>query len=59
MAYAFADPAAHGDSHPHSVRSHRALQRPDDALDSARGIIAWALLAALMFWLPLGIVLSR
>lgn len=51
MAYAFASPAAH-------VRSHHRLQRPGDALDSARGIIAWTLLSALLFWLPLGIVLS-
>jgi hypothetical protein len=53
MAYAFASPGARG------IRSHRRLHRTNDALDSARGIIAWTLIAALIFWLPLGLALTR
>ena len=51
MAYAFANPAAHG------VRSHRRLHPANDALDPARGIVAWTLISAVIFWLPLGIAL--
>ena len=53
MAYAFAHPGAQG------IRAHRRLHRTNDALDSARGILAWTLLSAMIFWLPLGIALTR
>jgi len=53
MAYAFADVGAR------RIRSHEALHRPNDALDSARGIVAWTLISAVIFWLPLGIVLTH
>jgi len=53
MAYAFANPGAQG------IRSHRRPHRTNDALDSARGILAWTLISALIFWLPLGIALTR
>jgi hypothetical protein len=35
------------------------VRKSDDALDSARGIVAWTLISALVFWLPLGIALIR
>jgi len=53
MAYAFANPGALG------VHSHRTMRRSNDALDSARGIIAWTLISALIFWLPLGLALTH
>jgi len=53
MAYAFANLDAR------RVYSHSRLHRKNDALDSARGILAWTLISALVFWVPLGIVLTR
>ena len=35
------------------------FRKSDDALDSARGIVAWTLISALVFWLPLGVALLR
>jgi hypothetical protein len=52
MAYAIANPA-------HGVRSHPRPQRANDSLDSARGIVAWTLVSALIFWLPLAVYLMR
>ena len=52
MAYAFANPAGMG------TRTYRRDRR-SDALDSARGIVAWTLVSVLMFWLPLGLALTH
>ena len=38
---------------------HTRVRKSDDALDSARGIVVWTLISALVFWVPLGIVLVR
>jgi len=53
MTYAFASRGAHG------IRWYRRLRPANDALDSARGIVAWTLISALIFWLPLGIALTH
>jgi len=36
---------------------HRKIRGTGDALDSARGILAWTLISALLFWVPLGVAL--
>jgi hypothetical protein len=53
MAYALASSAGR------NVSLQRRTRGRGDALDSARGILAWTLISTLVFWLPLGVALLR